>query len=83
MSFEALKAAKKKSIGTKQTYKAINRGKAVEVFVAKDADERVVRGIITACAESGVKLTYVESMALLGRACGIEVSAAAAAILSE
>jgi large subunit ribosomal protein L7A len=68
-------------VGTNQTTKAITRGQAAEVFVAADADRRVVEPIIRAAAAVGVRLIEVESMTALGRACGIAVGAAAAAVL--
>lgn len=81
MSIESLKAAKQRTIGSKQTAKAIEKGTARLVFVAKDADEFVTRDIIRACRERQVELIFVDSMAALGNACGIEVGAATAAIV--
>ena len=76
-----LRAAPARAVGTNQTTKAITRGQAAEVFVAADADRRVVEPIIRAAAAVGVRLIEVESMTALGRACGIAVGAAAAAVL--
>lgn len=81
MSLERLKAARKKSIGTKQTAKAIEKGSTRTVFVARDADDHVTREIVRIAREQGLELILVDSMVTLGRACGIEVGAAAAAIL--
>ncbi|OTA40436.1 MAG: 50S ribosomal protein L7Ae/L30e/S12e/Gadd45 [Symbiobacterium thermophilum] len=81
MSLERLKAASKKTVGTKQTVKAIAKGQARVVFVARDAEEHVIRGVLEAAREKGLEIEEVESMAVLGKACGIEVGAAAAAIL--
>jgi large subunit ribosomal protein L7A len=81
MSLERLKAARKKSIGTKQTVKAIEKGTTRMVFVAKDAEEHVTREIVKAAREKGLELVLVDSMVALGKACGIEVGAATAAIL--
>lgn len=81
MSLERLKAARKKSIGTKQTVKAIEKGHARVVFAAQDAEEHVLRGVMDAAKEKGLEVHLVESMAVLGKACGIEVGAAAAAVL--
>ena len=78
---ERLKAARKKSIGTKQTVKAIEKGQARTVFAAQDAEEHVLRGVMEAAKEKGLEVHLVESMVVLGKACGIEVGAAAAAIL--
>ncbi|MEW8976879.1 MAG: ribosomal L7Ae/L30e/S12e/Gadd45 family protein [Symbiobacterium sp.] len=81
MNLERLKAAHKKTIGTKQTVKAIAKGRARVVYVARDAEEHVIRGVIEAAREKGLEIQEVESMVALGKACGIEVGAAAAAIL--
>ncbi|MDR7482717.1 MAG: ribosomal L7Ae/L30e/S12e/Gadd45 family protein [Armatimonadota bacterium] len=77
-----LRAATSRVVGSSQTAKAVVRGLATEVFVAEDADRRVVEPVIRAAAERGVPITEVDSMAALGRACGIAVGAAAAAVLA-
>lgn len=81
MSLERLKTARKKSIGTKQTAKAMEKGSARLVFVAKDAEEHVTREIIKLAQVKGLELVHIDSMMTLGKACGIEVGAAVAAIL--
>lgn len=83
MTLERLKAARKKTIGTKQTAKAVDKGLARAVFVARDAEEYVVRELLKACREQAIPVVEVESMAVLGRTCGIEVGAASAAIIEE
>jgi large subunit ribosomal protein L7A len=70
-------------IGTKQTMKAVELGRAVEVFVAQDADPRMVTRIIQLCEQQSVKLTLVDTMQNLGKACGIEVGAAMAALVVD
>lgn len=69
----------KKVAGIKQTKKALKDGAAVRVFVADDAEMRVIRPIIDLCSEKGVELVNVPTMAELGSVCGIEVGAACAA----
>jgi large subunit ribosomal protein L7A len=81
MSLERLKTARKKSIGSKQTAKAMEKGSARTVFVAKDAEEHVTRDIVKIAQAKGLELVQVDSMMALGKACGIEVGAAVAAIL--
>lgn len=76
-----LRAASGRAVGTNQTARAIARGQAVEVFIAADADRRVIEPVAQAARERGVGLIEVESMTALGRACGIAVGAAAAAVL--
>ncbi|KAA8995997.1 50S ribosomal protein L7ae-like protein [Paenibacillus spiritus] len=68
-------------IGTKQTVKAVELGQAAEVFVAEDGDPRITSRIVSLCSKHGVKLTYVDTMQHLGKACGIQVGAAMAAVL--
>ena len=69
--------------GVKQVAKAVNKGKAVCVFVACDADGHVTESLKELCGESGVELVENATMAELGKACSIEVGSAAAAALSE
>ncbi|PYI50146.1 50S ribosomal protein L7ae-like protein [Paenibacillus flagellatus] len=83
MSYDKVKQAEKITIGTKQTTKMVELGKAAEVFVAKDADPRVTAKIVSLCKKMGVQVTYVDSMKQLGKACGIEVGAAMAAAVNE
>ena len=83
MPYDRIRNARRRSVGTKQTLKAAVRGQAVEVFIARDADEHVVRNLVHVCQERNIPLTYVDSMMELGRACGIKVGAASAAILKE
>jgi len=78
---ERLKAAAQRAVGTNQTAKAISRGQARVVFVAQDADRRVTEPLLRAARERGMEVVEVPSMVALGRACGIAVGAAAAAIL--
>ncbi len=81
MDVERLRATSQRAVGTNQTVKAISRGQARVVFVAQDADRRVVDPVIRAARERGLEVVEVASMAALGRACGIAVGAAAAALL--
>jgi large subunit ribosomal protein L7A len=83
LPYEKVKQAEKISIGTKQATKMVELGQAQEVFVAKDADLRVTSKIIALCKKMGVQVTYVDSMKLLGKACGIEVGAAIVAVVNE
>jgi large subunit ribosomal protein L7A len=81
MSLERLMTARKKTIGTKQTVKAIDKGLARVVYIARDAEEFVTRDLLKAAQKRSVEIVMVDSMVQLGKACGIEVKAAAAAIL--
>lgn len=83
MSYEKVKQANMLTIGTKQTLKMVEKGKAIEVYVAQDADPKITGKIIHLCRKTGVPVVYVDSMKKLGRACGIEVGAAMAASVRE
>jgi len=78
-----LSGARKRLVGTKQTLKALQGGEAKVVYIAKDADERVLRPLRNALVGRDVEVVEVESMQQLGRLCGIEVGAAAAALLGN
>ena len=71
----------KKVIGAKQTKRAITSGEAREVYIARDAEARVIAPLRELCAERGVTVVEVDTMRELGTACGIEVGAAIAAVL--
>lgn len=75
-----LKNAQSRVVGAKQTLKALEKGMARKVFIAKDADEKVVRPVIYLCDEHHIRPHYVNSMYELGKLCGIKVKAAVAAI---
>lgn len=81
MSLEALNQAEKKAVGVKQAEKSVVRNNAAQVYIANDADERVTEKLLELCRENNVEVINVESMNELGKACGIHVKAAAAAIL--
>ena len=66
-------------VGSKQLRKAVNAGRARCVFLAENADPAITEYLEMLCAEKQVPITWVPSMADLGRACGIDVGAAAAA----
>ena len=66
-------------VGSKQLKKAVNAGRAQCVFLAENADPAITEPLEILCAGKQIPVTWVPSMADLGRACGIEVGAAAAA----
>ncbi|MCC2931760.1 MULTISPECIES: 50S ribosomal protein L7ae-like protein [Bacillus] len=81
MSYDKVSQAKSIIIGTKQTVKALKRGSVKEVVVAIDADPILTSSVITLAKDQGIAVSMVESMKKLGKACGIEVGAAAVAIM--
>ena len=78
--FDGLKTAKK-AIGAKQTARAVEKGLAAKVYLADDADRRVVAPLAQLCSQKGVEVNDGITMTELGKACGIEVRAAAVALL--
>ena len=70
-------------VGAKQLKKALAKGCAKVVFLAENADPAVTEPLEELCTANHIQITWVRSMAELGRACGIEVGAAAAAVLTS
>lgn len=68
-------------VGTKQLLRALDEGKIAHVYVAKDADLLLTKRVVDRCYDRNIPCTQVDSMAELGRACGIDVKAAAAGLL--
>ena len=70
-------------VGTKQLKKALIRGDAHEVFLAEDADPAITAPLEQLCEQYRVAYRWVGKMSDLGRACGIDVGAAAAAAVEK
>ena len=71
----------KKVVGIKQLRRALTDQTAELVFLAKDADPALTEPLMAQCREGGVEVVSDVTMAELGKACGIAVSSAAAAIV--
>ena len=69
------------AVGAKQLKKAVRGGCARCVYLAKNADPALTQSLADLCADNQIQITWVASMETLGSACGIEVGAAAAAVL--
>lgn len=72
-----------KVIGIKQTMKSLQKNEVVTLYIAKDAENRVTEPIETQAKAKGIQIIKVPSMKELGKAFGIEVGAAVAAILAQ
>ena len=72
-----------KTIGIKQSVKALEENRVEYAYVAKDADSDVIDPIIEMCNNSNVHIIYVDTMKELGAACGIDVDASVACILKS
>ncbi len=75
-------SGKKVIVGAKRLRKTLISGAASRVYLAKDADPAITEPIKALCALHNVEFAWVRSMTDLGRACGIEVGAAAAATVN-
>ncbi|KPU42639.1 ribosome-associated protein L7Ae-like protein [Oxobacter pfennigii] len=73
----------KKVVGVKQTCKYIKIGKVISVYLAKDADHKIIQPIEELCRQNNVEPIFVNSMKELGYMCGIDVGAATAALINE
>ena len=70
-------------VGLKETERAIDRGEAGHVFIASDCDDRISLPLRNVCAKAGISVTDDFTKKEIGRACGIKVKAASAAVLAS
>ena len=70
-----------KVVGVKQTRRALNDGRAKSIFLAHDADPALTEPLAELAESKGVAVNWTEHMKELGKACGIAVGAAVAAIV--
>ncbi|MFQ5815057.1 MAG: 50S ribosomal protein L7Ae [Candidatus Hydrothermarchaeaceae archaeon] len=85
-AYEALEVARgtgKIGKGTNEITKFVERGQARLVLIATDVEpEEIVAHLPMLCEEKRIPYVYVPSKLELGKACGMEVSAAAAGIIT-
>ena len=77
---EELKQAQK-VVGSKQARRALRDGRAKKIYIARDADPRILQPLVQEAVRAGVRVEQAENMKLLGEACGIPVGAAIAAVV--
>jgi large subunit ribosomal protein L7A len=70
-------------IGMKQTLKAIENGLATKIYLASDSDEFIKKSVVEACTKKNLEIVYVNTMKELGEACGIDIGASTAAVISN
>lgn len=80
MSLDEFRSARK-TVGAKQTLKAMKRNEVQKLFVATDCDEAVVAPLIRYANEHGTAVDQSYTMVELGMACRIKVGAAAMGLL--
>lgn len=73
----------KKVVGVKQSAKAIKSGEGRTVYIAKDADSKLVDPVKQLAEGNSLEIVYVNTMKELGKLCGIEVGAATAVVLKD
>ena len=79
---QAIKDAKEKVIGLKQTLRAIQQYRIAHVYYATDLEDHILRKITAACQENGISLLPTKlNQEELGRFCQIEVGAAVVGII--
>ena len=70
----------RKTVGAKQTLKAMKRNEVTQLYVANDCDEQVVAPLLAYAEEAGIAVDRSNTMAELGIACRIKVKAAAVGV---
>jgi large subunit ribosomal protein L7A len=76
----ALADANRRIVGARQVLRAIAAGDVSGVFIARDADPFLTRPVMDACEKAHIRFDETQTMADLGRACGIAVKASVAAL---
>ena len=66
-------------VGTKQLRKALDSGRAIYVILAQNADPAITEPLEALCRQQNIPCVWTPDKQSLGRRCGIEVGAAAAA----
>lgn len=72
-----------KVVGAKQAKRALRDGRAVRLFMAMDADPRLLQPLVQEAVNRQVPVSQMPSMKELGAACGIAVGAAVAVLTKE
>ena len=76
-------STQKKLVGLKQSFKAVREGRAQKVYVARDADPKVLEPLLALCGEWKIPVEETPSMAQLGREAGIKIGASVVTLLKE
>ena len=77
------KIVEKKVIGIKQCLKFIKLGKGKVLYVANDADARLISPLIELAEKENIKIVEISTMKELGLMSGIEVKSAATLIIEK
>ena len=77
------KIVEKKVIGIKQCLKFIKLGKGKVLYVANDADARLISPLIELAEKENIKIVEISTMKELRLMSGIEVKSAASLIIEK
>ena len=69
--------------GLKQVRRLVTENRAAVVYLACDADPRLTESLEELCKEHSTEAVWDYTMAQLGKACGIAVGTAAAAVVRK
>lgn len=72
-----------KVVGAKQVKRALRDGRAVRLYMAMDADPRLLQPLVQEAVNRQVPVRQVPTMKELGASCGIAVGAAVAVLTKE
>ena len=72
---------RKRVVGLNQVKRAINRGEAELVIIAKDIEDGIFTELLDVAGRMGVKVELVDSKEMLGKAAGIKRPASSVALL--
>ena len=67
--------------GTRQALREITQGRAKRVYIALDAQERIISEVREAAEKANVPVEEISTMVALGRKCRIAVSCAVAVLV--
>ena len=76
-----LTTAARKAVGSKAVLRALKAGEAVRVYIASDTDTFLYQKVVRAAEDAGLRPVKAPSVKELGKACGLEIGCAAAALL--
>ncbi len=68
-------------VGAKQVKRALKDGRAARLYMAMDADPRMLQPLVQEAVNRQVPVSQVPTMKDLGAACGIAVGAAVAVLV--
>lgn len=74
---------KNRVVGIKQTLKALKNNEVFKLYVAKNAEKKVIAPVVNLANENSIEIEYIDTMRELGKLCGIDVGAASVAMLKD